>query len=347
MSDTELFEIVRELTDDVEEMKLIHGRQIEVLRRRADASEAKSLAMYLEMRSWQSAKSWNGSPPESVVAEWKLEWEAFGESEPDYRRVPSMPYGPGQAAHDEYKAKLAEEGLAEKPAIPYPIFEVGDLVECVKECEQKRLTDKHRLHITVGTIGIVEFPSKVGLKLKETPLLWPTSHFKLIEKAKKPALPSPKIEVGDLVEAIEDCGKEGRNWFIQKGTQCEVVQVSEVSTILTDECSVWFEVSKFRLIAKSRKNLPVVPAIGSPADDSEPVTEEWLLSLGFLKGLRDGGEIYRSNAISRDHHEPMELHWMDLPKSWMIPHCLSIHPETRRDIRLFAELMRIELKEPK
>lgn len=79
----------------------------------------------------------------------------------------------------------------------------------------------------------------------------------------------------------------------------------------------------------------------SPDDSAEPITEEWLLSVGFRL-------VYKNDptfAVENFHITRFTGKWQRLDEHWNRDDGLLI--ETRRDVRILCELLRIELKESK
>lgn len=105
------------------------------------------------------------------------------------------------------------------------------------------------------------------------------------------------------------------------------------------------EVADMRLLARAY-------LAEHPADDAEPVTAEWLRSVGFCREMQPAS----SNNLTIRHGSAIVTRWMnsdnvprwsvrmyaDETPDW-VPPC--IQPKTRGDVRRLCKALGIELKE--
>jgi hypothetical protein len=323
MSDTDLFDIVRELMKRVDHLQEESDDRNRRSREAVTAIHAKSLAMYLEVRSWQSAKAWNGKLPQAVIDEWKREWEAFGKPEPTEEQK--------EAIRDVIRNKSPMEvtpldiiNAAKQSA---PIFEVGDLVECTCDVIHKSFGiaagDQHHVQKTGERQVFVNDHGPFD-----------ASRFKLIEKAKKP---EPKIAVGDSVQCDEDCVEQNDGVIVVHCGDVRTVEFVDGGFVQLKHTSGKWLASHFTKVDKLES------FAGKTSDDSDLITAKWLLRIGFV---RCGEKEFRSPNPAGDNALPLRIEsfWEG---EWTIKGFELDYLRTRRDIRLFAELMRIELKESK
>lgn len=93
-----------------------------------------------------------------------------------------------------------------------------------------------------------------------------------------------------------------------------------------------------------------------PADDGEPVTEEWLRSVGFTQYNEEtlsSDMVFLSLWIDRSLHNTafLAVHWPLTTKYEVYWSCQGFslykpaYPKTRRDVRNLAKCLGVELKE--
>ena len=87
------------------------------------------------------------------------------------------------------------------------------------------------------------------------------------------------------------------------------------------------------------KTVDKTSPIGEADDSSEPITEEWLLSVGLK---HDRGVFYLGDECI-GHSDARHNEWWLFDNQWNG----FINLQTRRDVRILCELLRIELKDTK
>lgn len=216
-----------------------------------------------------------------------------------------------------------------------------------------RLPDEHPAPIPGGVYYSIpndNFYSKLGGGMgEEFYRTWEDRRDDFPQKAMKDAPEAvasksthdPIFEVGDLVECKLEYGI-GYDWHIGFGSRLTVDAIYGTEF----QSGKWqYPNHRFKLIEKAKKpedwsHLNAPAELKPPNDDDEPITEEWLVKSG-LRQHREGllGIVRLGDKLLLRQSSSDDV--------WEVSGQPAIEFGTRRDIRLFAELMRIELKETK
>lgn len=147
---------------------------------------------------------------------------------------------------------------------------------------------------------------------------------------------APIFEVGDIVRSVRECKSLNQHLCVGVGYENKVTAWAQhgvgnrIALTIEGLHDAW-DSKDFELVS------PLAPAIGPPTDDDKPITEEWLVKSGLRQHRVAVCGIVRlgDKLLLRQSSDDV----------WEVSGQSAIEFRTRRDIRLFAELMRIELKE--
>lgn len=144
----------------------------------------------------------------------------------------------------------------------------------------------------------------------------------------------------DTFERLNEIGRwSGPNVDILHGLKQTQQDKENAETIKRQSTTMGREIFRLQFIVQQQEKI-IDECRHSDPSDKLPITKEWLISVGFVINVLQSGRSHMVIAMGK-----LALYPNEEMCHWLVEYTERFELETRRDVRILCELLRIELKE--